>query len=188
MQDILEPISRRRAKRALSEKRIPEEVRDRLLEAATLAPSCFNNQPWRFLVLDDSKALEMARPFLAGGNYWAERSPLIIGVVTRKELDCELDGGREYAFFDCGLAVQNLILQATAEGLIAHPIAGFRAPEMRAAFGIDESLVLLTLVIIGFPGTMDHLSEKHLEAEKSPRDRKAISEVVSYNEWTERNR
>ncbi|MFP4408801.1 MAG: nitroreductase family protein [Spirochaetaceae bacterium] len=187
MRDILKPIDRRRAKRALADRSVPGDVRDRLLRAATLAPSCFNNQPWRFLVLDEPEALEKARPFLAGGNYWAERAPLIIGVVTRKDLDCELDGGREYAFFDCGLAVENLILQATEEGLVAHPIAGFRAPEMRLAFGIDESMVLLTLVIIGFPGTMEHLSEKHLESEKSPRNRKAISEVVSYNGWTERN-
>jgi nitroreductase len=155
-----------------------------LLEAATLAPSCFNNQPWRFLVIDEPETLEKARGFLAGGNYWAERSPLIVAAVTRNDLDCELDGGREYAFFDVGLAVQNLILQATEEGLIAHPIAGFRAPEMREAFGIDESMVLLTLVIVGFPGTMDHLSDKHLQSEKSPRNRKAISEVVSYNEWS----
>lgn len=183
MHDILDPIKERRARRALAQKRVPPEIRDRLLEAATLAPSCFNNQPWRFLVLDEPEALDKAREFLAGGNYWAERSPLIIGVVTRTDLDCELDGGREYAFFDVGLAVENLILQATAEGLIAHPIAGFRAPEMRTAFGIDESMVLLTLVIVGFPGTMDHLSEKHLNSEQSPRNRKPISEVVSYNEW-----
>lgn len=185
MQEILNPIIERRARRGLSPQRVPREVTDRLLEAATLAPSCFNNQPWRFLVIDEPEALEKARPFLAGGNYWAERSPLIIGVVTRKELDCELDGGREYAFFDSGLAVQNLLLQATAEGLIAHPIAGFRAPEMREAFGIDESMILLTLVILGFPGETDHLSEKHQQSEKSPRSRKKISEVVSYNEWSE---
>lgn len=183
MQDILNPIRERRARRGLSEKRVPREITDRLLEAATLAPSCFNNQPWRFLVIDEEETLEKARPFLAGGNYWAERAPLIIGVVTRKELDCELDGGREYAFFDSGLAVQNLILQATAEDLVAHPIAGFRAPEMREAFGIDESMVLLTLVILGFPGRTDHLSEKHLQSENGPRSRKRISEVVSYNKW-----
>ena len=183
MQEIIEPIQSRRARRALSDRQIPGEVRDRLLKAASLAPSCFNNQPWRFLVIDEPETLRQAYPFLSGGNYWAERAPLIIAVVTEKSLDCELDGGREYAFFDCGLAVENLLLQATEEGLVAHPIAGFRAPEMRAAFGIDESRVLLTLVILGYPGPADHLSQKHRESEESGRTRKELPEVVSYNRW-----
>ena len=183
MQDILRPIQERRARRGLSERQVPEDVQRRLMEAATLAPSCFNNQPWRFLVLNRRESLEKARSFLAGGNYWAERAPMIVGVVTNRELDCDLDGGREYALFDCGLAVQNMILQATAEGLIAHPIAGFKAPELREAFGIDESMVLITLVIIGYPGATEHLSEKHIASEQSERSRKALSEVVRYNGW-----
>ncbi|MFP4330270.1 MAG: nitroreductase family protein [Spirochaetaceae bacterium] len=183
MQEIIAPIRERRARRALDSRPVPPEVRDRILEAATFAPSCFNNQPWRFLVLDDPEALSRAKEFLVGGNYWAERAPLIIGVVTRNDLDCRLDGGREYAFFGCGLAVENLLLQATAEGLIAHPIAGFKAPEMREAFDIDESFVLLTLIIVGYPGSGEHLSEKHRESEGGDRSRKPMGEVVFLNSW-----
>ena len=69
MEGLLNEIEIRRAKRALSEEKIPEEVIKRIMTAATYAPSCFNNQPWRFLVVTDDDKLEDMHAALAGGNY-----------------------------------------------------------------------------------------------------------------------
>ena len=74
MSELLHEIAIRRAKRALSEKNVPEDVIQRIMTAATYAPSCFNNQPWRFIVIHDQEALEKARTALPGANYWAKKA------------------------------------------------------------------------------------------------------------------
>lgn len=180
---IVKEIETRRALRALSEKNIPEEILERLLKAATMAPSCANKQPWRFLVLNSGAPLAVAKDHLLGGNYWAKKSPAIVAVITREDLDAQLPGNRDYAFFDTGMACMNLQIQAQKEGLISHPIAGFQAVELREALGISEDYTLLTLIILGYPGDGSHLSEKHKALEESERSRKPLEEVVFRNEW-----
>ena len=184
MSEILREIQLRRARRALSETAVPKQVVQRIMTAATWAPSCFNNQPWRFVVVDNPQQLETVKGFLAGGNYWAGKSPLIVLVLTEPDLDCRLSDRRDYSFFSTGLAVENLVLQACREGLIAHPIAGYKPQEIKEALGIPQELVLLTLVIVGYPGDESHLNEKHLELEHSPRDRKPPEQVIRYNRWS----
>ena len=76
-----------------------------------------------------------------------------------------------------------MILQATKEGLVAHPIAGFKPVEIKQAFGIPEDFTLVTLVIIGYPGSEEHLSDKHKELEHSERSREDQSEVIAFNGW-----
>ena len=53
--DLIPEIIQRRAKRALSEKKIPQDIVDRIMKATTFAPSCSNNQPWRFLVVTEEQ-------------------------------------------------------------------------------------------------------------------------------------
>jgi nitroreductase len=157
------------------------------MTAATYAPSCFNSQPWRFLVVNQEKELAVAKDNLSGGNYWAKKAPVIVLVCTKPEIDCQLSDRRDYAFFCTGLAVENLILQATTEGLIAHPVAGYKPVALKEAFGVDQEMILLALVVIGYPGEESHLSDKHREQEHSPRDRKPESQVIMYNLWEENN-
>ncbi len=183
MGQLIKEIEKRRARRALSENPVPRDVIARIMTAATYAPSCFNNQPWRFLVVDDAAQLEIIKDNLSGGNYWARKAPLIIVVLTKADLDCRLSDNRDYAFFSTGLAVQNLMLQATAEGLIAHPIAGYKPLPIKEAFGIPQEMLLITLVVVGLPGDESHLNEKHKELEHSLRDRKPEDRVIMYNGW-----
>lgn len=183
MQELLKEIDVRRARRALSEKTVPEDSMNRILTAATYAPSCANKQPWRFVVIDKEPELSKVKESLAGGNYWAKKAPVVLLAATKEELDCRLSDQRDYALFDTGLAVMNLVLQATKEGLIAHPIAGFEPEPIKKDFGIPEDYTLITLVIIGYPGDDSHLSDKHKEQERDERSRKPLSEVVSSDKW-----
>jgi nitroreductase len=183
MSELLLEIQTRRALRALDGRPIPEETVERMLTAATLAPSCFNNQPWRFVAVRRPEELEKVRDNLSGGNYWARTAPLIVLVLTQPELDCRLDDRRDYALFGAGLAVENLLLQATREGLIAHPIAGFKPVPIKEALGIPQELILITLVIVGYPGDESGLNEKHRALEHSPRSRKGLNEVVKFEKW-----
>jgi nitroreductase len=183
MSEILSQIETRRARRALSEKSIPQETLARIMTAATYASSCFNNQPWRFLVVNQERELEIVKNNLSSGNYWARKAPVIVLVFTKPELDCRLSDNRNYALFSTGLAVENLVLQATKEGLIAHLIAGYKPLPLKAAFGVDSEMILITLVIIGYPGDEAHLTDKHREQEHSARDRKPEDQVIMYNRW-----
>lgn len=183
MGELVYEIKIRRAKRALAEKEIPKEMIDRIMTAATYAPSCFNNQSWRFLVATSHDALEKIHPALPDANYWVKKAPMVVAVLTKLTLDCQLSDRRDYALFDCGLATENLMLQAFKEGLFAHAIAGFDPVKIKSAFDIPDEYILITLVAVGFPGDDSFLNEKHKTLENSPRDRKPESEVICYNHW-----
>ncbi len=183
MADMVSEIEKRRAFRGLDERPVPRDVQKRILEAAALAPSCANKQPWRFVVVDEGAALKSVRENLAGGNYWALKAPMYVLAVTDDNLDCDLEDRRHYALFDTGMAVMNLQLQAVREGLTVHPIAGFNDTGLKASLGIPSSNVLITVIVIGFPGSTDGLSEKHLALESSARERKSMEVVVSRNGW-----
>jgi nitroreductase len=183
MSGLLKEIETRRARRALSDQPIAPEILARLMTAATYAPSCFNNQPWRLVVVTSEPELQAVKAGLSSGNYWAARAPAIVLALTAPELDCRLSDRRDYALFGLGMAVGNLMAQATAEGLIAHPIAGYAPETIKGALGIPPELILVTLVILGRPGDEGHLNEKHLALEHSPRDRKPEAEVIHYERW-----
>jgi nitroreductase len=183
MNEIIEEISTRRARRALSEESIDKTTLNRVFTAATLSASCNNKQPWRFMVCTADGSIEQAREALLGGNYWAKKAPVLVVVMTSNELDCQLTDDRNYAWFDVGMAVANLLLQATREGLYAHPMAGFDPLVLREKFGIGDETRIITMIAIGKPGESSHLNEKHLASETSERTRKPLEEVFSWEKW-----
>lgn len=154
-----------------------------LVRAAHLAPSCFNNQPWRFVVVDDPKALAPVKAAMPGGNYWAKPAPVLIAVTSKRDLDCKLSDRRDYFLFGCGMAVGMMMVQATSMGLIAHPIAGYDPTVVKQVLGIPEDFTLITLVIVGRPGDPATLSEDHRRTELGPRERKPIEAVMSRNRF-----
>lgn len=174
----------RRAKRAISSEPVSQEILTRLIEAAHLAPSCFNNQPWRFVVAQ-GEVLERVKKALPGGNYWALPAPAIVAVAAHPEQDCRLSDNRDYFLFDCGMAVGFLMIQATQMGLVAHPIAGYDPIAVKEALGIPKDYVLITLVVIARPGDPEKLSEKHRAIELGPRERKPLSTVLGWNRFPE---
>lgn len=182
MKELVNEIEQRRAKRALSEEKIPGDIISRIMTAATYAPSCFNNQPWRFLVVTD-EALKKVHDALSGANYWVKKAPLIVVVVTKPDLDCQLSDRRDYAFFDCGLATENLMLQAFKEKLYAHALAGFDPLKVKEGLQIPDEYIVIALVAVGYPGDDSFLNEKHRGLEHSPRNRKPEPDVICYNAW-----
>ena len=180
---VIPQIEKRRALRALSETPIPREILARLAEAAHMAPSCANNQPWRIVIASGQEALARVKISLTSGNYWANKAAAIAAFVTRLDWDARLDHGRDYAFFDLGMAAMNFQLQAVEEGLIAHPVAGFDPAAAKAALRIPEEAVVMTLVILGYPGDASHLNEKHGALESAARSRKPLDEVLALDSW-----
>lgn len=179
---ILEELERRRARRAMREEPVEAGILERILEAGTLAPSCFNNQPWRIVAvardLHPERHAAVAAT-LTPGNAWALRAPVYLALCTKASLDCRMDEGRDYAYFDLGQAALAIQLQAVREGLYAHPIAGFAAARLRQAAGIPQDLVPLCMIILGWPDSPSSLPENLREKEVSGRTRKPRGDVVS---------
>jgi nitroreductase len=181
---FLELLRNRKATRAIAERPVEPEKVETVLEAARLSASCANNQSWRFLVLngDDPEALEKGREALSGGNYWAKTAPVLIFAYSKPDLDCQIGGGaREYYLFDLGMAVQNILLQATELGLVARPMAGFSPRKIRDAFDLSDEYKVMVAIAIGYEGDISTLSEKHQQISQSPRQRKPLEEIADFN-------
>ena len=170
--DVHAAIEARRATRSLDPVEItPNLVRD-LASHARLAPSCFNNQPWRFVFVHDPEKIEAMKPVFNEGNRWCHAASLIVAVFSRKDDDCVIKD-REYHQFDTGMATAFLILRATELGLVAHPIAGYSPKRTREVLGIPEEYQVITLVLVGkrSAGPSPVLSSKQLEAETTRPER-----------------
>ena len=176
-------IMTRRARRALSPNPVSAEEIDLLIRAAHLAPSCFNSQPWRFVLIDDPEVLRKVKAAMPRGNYWTAPAPAIVAVTSHPDLDCRLSDQRDYYLFGCGMAVGSLMIQATELGLIAHPIAGFDPIKVKSILGIPPDYTLITLVIVGHLGDPATLSEKHREIELGERERRPLSDVAARNRF-----
>lgn len=170
-------ISFRRSWRSYSDKKIPEKELIRLIEAAHLAPSCFNNQSWRFQIITDKKILENIYTAIPEGNYWVKYAPALIAVYSTKDDDCVLSNNRDYYLFDTGMATGFLMLQATKMGLLTHAIAGFKPKKIKKMLDISEKATLITLITVGYYGNNEKLSNNHKTDEKSERDRNDLSNV-----------
>jgi nitroreductase len=183
--DVSQTIRERRAFRSLDPVEITKDFIEDLARHAQLAPSCSNNQPWRFVFVYDPNALKEMHAALPSGNVWAQSSSMIIAVFSKKEDDCIIRD-REYHQFDVGLAAGFLILRATELGLVAHPIAGFSPKKTREILGIPEEYKVITLIIVGkHAETISPvLSEKQIAAEKRRPKRKKIDRFVFLNKFS----
>ncbi len=184
--ELLKALTERRAKRAISSAKLPDGALELILEAGTLAPSCFNSQSWRIVAATEENSLPALREALATGNAWAQKAPAIIVITAKEADDCRLDEGRDYALFDAGLYSMALMAQATAIGLIAHPIAGYKVSKVRKALDIPKDQIVITLIIVGMPGTkedMEILTPSQIAEEEGPRTRKPMSEVIFKGTW-----
>lgn len=176
---------RRHSKRSFLDKPVPEDALLRILEAARWAPSANNNQPWRFVVVRDPARLQAFREALNRGNRWAWKAPVLIAVAARAEDDVvRKDDPVTYHLFACGLAVENLLLAAVAEGLMAHPMAGYSAPKVKAALDIPEAYSVVTVIALGYEGPIDLLDEETRAKDERPRTRKPFAETVAWDRWT----
>lgn len=174
-------LQSRHSPRAFADTPVAPEVQDRLFEAARWAPSCFNEQPWRFVVADrfaDPTAHAAMVELLTGWNQaWAPRAALLV-VAGFATTFARNGNPNEWAAHDLGLAVSQLTLQATAEGLVVHQMGGVLRDAAHAALGFPDDVQVLTAIAIGHPGDPATLPENLQQAEAQPRVRKDAAEIV----------
>lgn len=178
-------LSRRWSPRAFAERPVEPEKIQRLLEAARWASSSFNEQPWVFIIATADQAAEhgkLLRCLVEGNQVWAKRAPLLIITVAKQHFDHNGQHNR-HAIHDVGLAVGNLVVQATAMDLFVHQMAGILPEVIREGFSLPSGYEPVTGLAIGYSGDLNTLPEEVRERERAPRSRKALQEFVFAETW-----
>lgn len=151
--DTLDAIHTRRSIRKYLDQPVGEELIEKVLAAAMQAPSARNQQPWRFVVIDDRATLAAIPGFMPNASM-AAKAPLAILVCG----DLALEKSEGYWVVDCSAAVENMLLAAHALGLGAcwcgvYPRES-RMQGLGKLIGLPEKVVAHSLVVIG------HTAEK----------------------------
>ena len=170
--DVFEAIQKRRSIRNYESTAVPKEKLEKILEAARLAPSAGNRQPRHFIVVTD----EEKRKALSGGMFakFLKKTPLVIVACGD-----EKKSPNWYAV-DVTIAVENMVLAATGEGLGTCWIGSFNEKQVRNVLRIPENLRVVVMLAVGYPSDKESLASKVLH---SFRKRKPLDEMVSLEEF-----
>lgn len=183
--EIHDLIAERWSPRAFADKPVEHDKLRQILEAARWAASCFNEQPWRFIIAtkDDTETYQKLLSCLVESNrLWAKSAPVLMLTIAKTFFERNHKPNRHGAH-DVGLAMGNLSIQATDLGLHVHQMAGFDSEQARTMFTIPEDYDPIAAVAIGYFGDHNDLPEPLQERELAPRERKTLSEFVFTSEW-----
>jgi nitroreductase len=169
---VLDVIRERRSVRVYKSDPIPEESILRVLEAARLAPSGKNLQPWKFVVVQD---VELKKRLAKASNQqdFIADAPLII-VACGFPDECYRTMGRYMKSWpvDVTIALEHLILQAQEEGLGTCWIGSFEEEEVKSLLDVPEHVKVLALTPLGYPGEVPEF-----------RGRKPLEKIISYDSF-----
>jgi nitroreductase len=175
--EILDEIKNRWSPRAFSKEEISMEDIFGVLEAARFAPSCFNEQPWRFILAISEEDREKMLLILTEQNkIWAINAPVLMLIVSKNKFDSN-DKENYWRAFDCGTAWGYLSLEAQRRGLITHAMGGFSVSRARENYKISEEFSPMAVVALGKYGEIESLNED-LKKREHPSSRKETAELL----------
>lgn len=178
-------IEQRRSIYAYSDEPIGEEQIQRLFEAAHWAASSRNEQPWRFVYATHDTPELYQRIFESlneGNRIWAGRAPLLIASLVNK-YNTFNGTPNAYAWHDLGLAIGNLTLQATDEGLYLRQMGGFNRAQLIENLEIPAEFEPVTVLAVGYPGDVNDLPEMLRQRQLASRQRKPLEDLVFHGKW-----
>ena len=157
------------------------------LEAARLAPSATNSQPWRFIVVDDKKLKDRLCSAAFSGVYFinsfCKKAPVIVVIISEKSKFLTRIGGMlrdtKYYLIDIGIAVEHFVLQAEELGLGTCWIGWFNEGAVKEILNIPQQKKIDVLIALGY---CDRAKVK------SGHSREPMKEIVSFNSYTEPRR
>jgi nitroreductase len=165
-------ITSRRSVREFTDKPIPEDSLNNILETARLAQSAGNRQPWKFVVVKEA-AMRHQVMQAANNQPYVGQAPVIIAAIALdpvRLMPCDVPS---YAV-DLAIAVENMALAAVDEGLGSCWIGAFDQTKVKEVLGVPDKYRVAALLPIGYP--------------KQPRaaaPRKALSEIICFETFKE---
>lgn len=180
-------LARRSSPRAFDRDRpVAREQIASLIEAARWAPSCFNDQPWRFVIAErtrDPAAWQAVVDALTGANpQWATNAPVLVVVVAAPRFGHN-DKPNRWAQYDSGAAALSMALQAAALGLIAHQMGGFDGDRLAQVLGIPTDHTAMAVMAVGYQAPASVLPDDLAARESAPRTRKPPEENFFAGRW-----
>ena len=179
---LLSLIHQRRSVRKYADRPVEREKILQCVEAARLAPSAQNAQPWRFVVLDDPAIKDPFCTRVFSGIYrpirFVQRAPALVVLLARVDLVAHRLGGRvqgtPYYLIDIGIAGEHFVLQATESGIGTCWIGWFNAQAAQKALDLPRSYKAIALIAMGYP-----LEDSAVRS----RPRKPLEDLVFYNSF-----
>jgi nitroreductase len=176
-----ELVHKRRSVRRYSDRPVAKEDILKCLEAARLAPSGCNSQPWHFIVIDEPELRKRVAERIFSGVYsmnkFAIEAPVLVAVVSEKEKFLASFGGQirdtSYCLVDIGIACEHLILQALELGIGSCWIGWFDEKALKEELRLPKNKKLDIVISLGYSA----------EDKVAPRARKSLKEISSFNKY-----
>ena len=165
-----------------------------VMEAARLAPSARNLQPWRYIVVQEKTQRDRMVKAMNPVNFWASSAPCLITQISHPPLGYTGEG-KCYYLYDCGLSVMSLVIEAQHQELKCRQIAAFEENKIRGILAIPADWQVIVVVAIGYQGDLErekpHLLKRwgivaysRVESRLlNSRTRKTMEEIVSYGKF-----
>jgi len=156
MDEVLESIKNRRSIRKYIDKPVESEKLDKIIEAARLAPSATNKQPWRFIIVTDKELIKKIAGCLGYMNKWAATAPLmVIGCTAKKRNAIQRVAdkiiGVDFSVVDVAIALEHMVLEAQESGLHSCWIGWFHAKKIKKLISeILPAWTIISLLTIGY--------------------------------------
>jgi nitroreductase len=172
-----EVIRARWSPRQFLDRRVEPQTLRNLFEAARWASSCFNEQPWRFVVAtrDLPEAFAKVLGLLMEKNQQWAKTAWAVGFSAGKKTFTQNGAPDRFGLHDTGAASAALALQATAEGLHAHFMGGFDAQRARTEFHVPDDFEIGAAFAIGY------IDEENTRP--GDRTRKTLDQIVFSGDW-----
>jgi nitroreductase len=157
-----------------------------LLEAARWAPSCFGDQPWRYLICDrhvDAGAWQSLLECLSDGNRaWAGDAPVLMLALADSRF-VHNDQPNRWGAYDTGAASMSICIQATDIGLMVHQMGGFDVDRARENLAVPERYVPMAAIAVGYQLPEARIPEPAREREFATRTRRPVRETFFEGRW-----
>jgi nitroreductase len=138
-------------------------------------------QPWRFIVVKDKTVIKnLVTKAFSETNQKASEAPVLIVACANPNDDIVRDG-KEYYLFDLGLTIENMLLAATALGLVTHLMAGLDHNELCKTLGIPGDVQFVVATPVAYPAEGSY--EQAVQARLGERTRKSLEELVYSDTW-----
>jgi nitroreductase len=163
-------IQERYSVRAYKSDSVEDHKLQQVLEAARLAPTAVNRQPFQLIVIHTAgREEELNRIY---GKAWFVQPPLVIGICGVPDRAWSRRDGMNYHVVDVAIAMDHLILAATNVGLGTCWIGAFNPDAAREVLGLPDGVEPIAFTPLGYPAD-----------QPKPKKRKPLSELVRYERW-----
>jgi nitroreductase len=170
---VFDAIQRRYSVRRYEEKSIPKKQILKVLEAARVAPSASNRQPWHFIIVTDKKKM---KKIAQSGRYarFIDKAPaLIVGCGDHTI-------SPKWYPVDVTIAMEHMVLEAEELGLGTCWVGSFNKNTVKELLRIPEKFTIVALLPIGYPEKNKKPQEKLVNTQHL---RKKLKEIVSFEEY-----